>query len=66
MKSCNKNIDSTIKLTKKMIDLSDKGDIERKDTDCGIMYGMLRDCGYKLKKMAEAEKEDHIKKGWWE
>jgi hypothetical protein len=65
MELWNKNIDSIIKLTEKMIKLADKGDIDRRDTDCGIMYGVLRDCGYKLKKMAEEEKENHIKKGWW-
>jgi hypothetical protein len=25
----------------------------------------LRDAAYKLKKLAEQEKENHIQKGWW-
>ena len=65
MKPCNINIKTTIQLTEEMIRLADKGDIEREDTGCGILYGMLRDSAYKLKKMAETEKENHIKKGWW-
>ncbi len=65
MKPCDKNIKNTIQLTKEMIKLADKGDIEREDTGCGILYGILRDSAYKLKKLAETEKENHIKKGWW-
>ncbi|MBW2593490.1 MAG: hypothetical protein JRE58_10930 [Deltaproteobacteria bacterium] len=66
MKSCDNNIKDTIQLAKDMIDLANKGDLEREDTGCGILYGVLRDCAYKLKKLAETEKENHIRKGWWQ
>ena len=49
-----------------MIRLADKGDGDREDTGCGILYGMLRDTGYKIKQLAEAEKLKHIAKGWWD
>ena len=65
MKACDRNIKSTIQLAKEMIKLADKGDIDREDNGCGILYGILRDCAYKLKNLAETEKENHIKKGWW-
>jgi len=48
-----------------MIDLADQGDMDREDTGCGVLYGVLRDCAYKINKLAEQEKEVHIKKGWW-
>jgi hypothetical protein len=48
-----------------MIRVADKGDIEREDNGCGILYGVLRDSAYKVKKLAEQEKENHILKGWW-
>jgi hypothetical protein len=48
-----------------MIRVADKGDIDREDTGCGILYGVLRDAAYKLKKLAEQERENHIQKGWW-
>jgi hypothetical protein len=48
-----------------MIKVADKGDIEREDNGCGILYGVLRDSAYKVKKLAEQEKEKHIAKGWW-
>lgn len=48
-----------------MIRVADKGDVEREDNGCGILYGVLRDSAYKVKKLAEQEKENHIEKGWW-
>ncbi len=65
MKPCDKNIVKTLKLVDEMIDLANGGDIEREDVGCGILYGTMRDSAYKLKLLAEKEKEKHIKKGWW-
>lgn len=48
-----------------MITLANKGDLEREDVRCGVLYGILRDAGYKIRKLAEAEKEEHIRKGYW-
>ena len=64
-KSCDENIKNTLKLAKNMIGLAEKGDAEREDTGCGIFYGVLLDSAYKIRKIAEVEKEAHIKKGWW-
>jgi len=66
MKSCNDHIRKTIKLTTEMIEISEKGDADREDAGCGILYGVLRDSAYKIRKMAEDEKQAHIKKGWWD
>ncbi|MEA1991865.1 MAG: hypothetical protein U9N58_06685 [Thermodesulfobacteriota bacterium] len=65
MKPCDENIKKTLKLAEEMLDLADKGDAVREDTGCGVLYGVLRDSGYKIRKLAEVEKEAHIKKGWW-
>lgn len=65
VKPCDRNILRTLELISEMIELANVGDIDREDTGCGILYGMLRDSAYKLKKLAEQEKENHIKKGWW-
>jgi hypothetical protein len=48
-----------------MIELATKGDAEREDIGCGILYGVLLDTAYKIKKMAEQEKTAHKRKGWW-
>jgi len=66
VKPCNNNIKKTLNLVDNMIKVANKGDIEREDVGCGILYGVLRDSAYKLKKLAEKEKEKHIKKGWWQ
>ena len=65
MKPCNNNIKKTLNLVDEMIRIADMGDIEREDNGCGILYGVLRDSAYKVKKLAEQEKEKHIEKGWW-
>lgn len=66
MKACNENIKKTLQLVREMLDLANRGDYDREDTGCGILYGIMRDSAYKLKKVAEKEKQAHIHKGWWE
>ena len=65
MRPCNHNIRKTLNLVDEMIRVADKGDIDREDNGCGILYGVLRDSAYKVKKLAEQEKQNHIEKGWW-
>ena len=48
-----------------MINLASKGDADREDSGCGILYGILLDSAYKIKKIAQAEKQAHINKGLW-
>ena len=66
MKPCDRNIQSTLQLVDEMIKLADRGDLDREDTDCGILYGILRDAAYKLKRLAEVEKAKHMAKGGWD
>ena len=66
MKACDNNIKETLALVKQMIKLAERGDLEREDNGCGILYGILRDAAYKIKQVAEMEREAHIKKGWWD
>ncbi len=65
MKDCDENIKRTLQLAGHMIELANQGDADREDVGCGILYGILRDSGYKLRKLAEKEKKIHIQKGWW-
>ena len=66
MRPCDESIKKTLTLIEDMLDLADEGDIVREDTGCGVLYGVLRDSAFKIKKLAEDEKEAHIEKGWWE
>jgi hypothetical protein len=49
-----------------MLILADEGDAVREDVGCGILYAVLRDSAYKIKKRAEAERKAHAEKGWWQ
>ena len=66
MKACNNNIKKTLTLVEKMIALADLGDKDREDIGCGILYGILRDSAYRIKKIAESEKKAHMDKGKWD
>jgi hypothetical protein len=65
MKPCDKSIRKTLEMVKAMLEVADQGDAVREDTGCGVLYGVVRDSAYRIKKLAEVEKEAHIKKGWW-
>ncbi|MCG2753533.1 MAG: hypothetical protein L6301_16990 [Desulfobacteraceae bacterium] len=65
LKPCDQNIKMILDLVNQMIRIANKGDLDREDTTCGILYGILRDSAYKIKKLAEEEKSAHQKKGWW-
>jgi hypothetical protein len=66
MKQCNQGIIKSLDLAREMLLLSDEGDARREDSGCGILYGVIRDSAYKILRLAEAEREAHVKKGWWE
>ena len=65
MKPCNRNLRKTLNLVEEMIALADQGDTDREDVGCGVLYGIIRDSAYKIKKIAEEEKRRHKEKGWW-
>ena len=63
---CNDILIQTLDLVNRMIEMADEGDLAREDAGCGVLYGILRDSAFKIKKLAEEEKEAHMRKGWWE
>jgi hypothetical protein len=56
----------TLEMVNEMLYLADEGDAVREDPSCGVLYGIIRDAAYRIRKVAKAEKEAHIQKGWWE
>jgi hypothetical protein len=66
VKPCDQNIKKTLHLTEQMIELANIGDADREDVGCGVLYGILRDAAYKIKKLAEDERHKHQDKGWWD
>lgn len=62
----NENLLKTIRLTREMLALADEGDRDRNDDSCGIIYGILRDSAYRLRKLVETECEKHKTSGKWD
>ena len=63
MASPNQHLTQLLILTREMMALADEGDRDRIDDSCGIIYGILRDAAYRLRKIAEEECEKHLEKG---
>jgi len=42
-------------LTREMLDLAEDGDRDRDDDSCGILYGILRDSAYRLRRLVVEE-----------
>jgi hypothetical protein len=57
--SIDKNLKDIIALCGQMLNLADRGDAERTDAGCGIIYGTLRDAAYKVRQMAQNELQKH-------
>ncbi|MBU0518871.1 hypothetical protein KKA00_00840 [bacterium] len=62
----NSNIVKVLRLSREMMVLADLGDHNRQDRSCGVLYGTLRDAAYKLRQMAQEEREVHRKNGIWD
>ena len=65
-KPFNSNIQKVLRLTRDMMVLADEGDSIRQDRSCGVLYGTLRDSAYKLRELAEKERDLHQKNGIWD
>lgn len=65
-KAYNENLLKTLRLTREMLALADEGDRDREDASCGIIYGILRDSAYRIRKLVERECENHENAGKWD
>lgn len=66
MKPSNKNILKVLDHVRKLLFIADKGDLQREDNGCGVLFGVVRDSAYKMKIEAEREIENHKKIGNWD
>lgn len=60
---CDENLKRVVRLTREMLALADEGDRDRTDDSCGILFGVLRDAAYRIRKLGEEEIQRHEKKG---
>jgi hypothetical protein len=63
MSHSDNNLRRVIRLSREMLALADKGDRDRNDQSCGILYGILRDMAYQLRKFAQEECRKHTQTG---
>ena len=51
-----------MELAKELIILADQGESSDPDNGCSVLYGIVRDCAYKIKAQAESETRKHLYK----
>ena len=66
MKSrCNKHIRKALEMSRELNLLADNGDLDSEDDGCRVLFGVIRDCAYKLRAQAERERDAHKQQGKW-
>ena len=60
------NIRKALNAATELVILADEGDAAMEDDGCGVLYGVVRDCAYKIRAEAERERDAHITKGVWD
>ncbi|MBN2376575.1 MAG: hypothetical protein JXD22_09245 [Sedimentisphaerales bacterium] len=58
-RKCNRNLRKALILAEEILKLADEGDLVRRDVGCGVLYGTMRDSGYKIRTLAQAELKVH-------
>jgi hypothetical protein len=66
MNRYNECLKRVLELSREMIILADEGQLAAEDDGCRLLYGILQDCAYKLRKKAEEERAAHSRAGKWD
>lgn len=66
MRSTNQNIMDVIELARQLLFCADRGDMQREDDGCGVLFGIVRDCAYRIQKQARKEMDAHKARGIWD
>ncbi|MEW6026426.1 MAG: hypothetical protein AB1599_03910 [Planctomycetota bacterium] len=53
------NISKALELSRQMLVLAERGLMDSSDDSCRVLYGIIRDCAYKIKALAENECKKH-------
>jgi hypothetical protein len=66
--SCRNNrfIKRALKMSNQLSALADEGEARSEDDGCAVLYGVIRDCAYRIRQRAEQEKENHRRSGMWD
>ena len=55
---CEGNIERAIEMSREMLLLADEGQATSVDNGCAVLYGIMRDCAYRIR--AEAQREQAL------
>jgi len=61
-----KYIKQALEIARKLSFLADKGDLECHEDCSAVLFGVMRDCAYKIRERAEAEKNRYKILGKWD
>lgn len=64
-KSGNQYIRKALDYARRLTVLADVGEGSSRDDGCAVLYGIVRDCAYKIRNSAEREREAHRLSGRW-
>ncbi len=56
---CHNNIVKALKIAEALMETANKGEATSSDDSCRILFGVIRDCGYKILKQAERQRQVH-------
>ena len=65
-RECNRHILRALELARQLTILADEGEVAAHDDSCMVLYGVARDCAYKIRRLAERERQAHAARGLWE
>ena len=66
IRECNDNIRRALKMATELVILADEGEAAMEDDGCGVLYGVVRDCAYRIRVEAERERGAHKSRGIWD
>lgn len=62
MQDYNANVNKLASIAREMIDVADKGHAECHDENCVSLFGLAKDCAYRIRAAAERECQMHDEK----
>ena len=66
MRKCNEHIVDAIETCRTLTIIADEGERDATDDSCAVLYGVIRDCAYRIRRRAEQERAAHIASGIWD
>jgi hypothetical protein len=64
--TCNRHILEALELARQLTILADEGELNAEDDSCVLLYSIVRDCAYKIRRQAEQERQTHIALDVWD